>query len=79
MVPYILTDYPELSPTEVITASRKMMDGHKWNTFLLDLSFIGWFILTALTLGLVGIFWASPYWQSTNAALYLELKNEQYN
>ena len=73
MVPFILRDHPELSATEVITWSRKMMDGHKWNTFVLDLSFFGWYILGGLTCGLVNVFWTEPYRQNANAALYLKL------
>ena len=65
---------PELSATEVITRSRMMMNGHKWNAFVLDLSFIGWFLLTIITCGIVGILWTNPYYSNTNAALYLELK-----
>ncbi len=76
MVPFILRDHPELSATEVITYSRKMMDGHKWNTFVLDLSFIGWYILGGLTCGLVNLFWTEPYRQNANAALYLRLSGE---
>lgn len=75
MVPYILMDEPDLSPKEVITRSREMMNGHKWRTFLLDLSFIGWAILSVLTCGLVGLFYSEPYRRSTRAALYLELKD----
>ncbi|XME01449.1 DUF975 family protein [Lachnospiraceae bacterium C1.1] len=74
MVPYILFDEPDLPATEVITRSRKMMDGHKWKAFLLDLSFIGWEFLSLITCGLVGIFWTSPYRKSSNAALYNVLK-----
>ncbi|RKM55224.1 DUF975 family protein [Butyrivibrio sp. X503] len=74
MVPFILKDNPELSATEVITRSRMMMNGHKWNAFVLDLSFIGWFLLTIITCGIVGILWTNPYYSNTNAALYLELK-----
>lgn len=79
MVPFIVRDHPELSPNEVITMSRAMMDGQKMYTFLLDLSFIGWFLLSALTLGLVGVFWTNPYYQNTNAALYLRLSGEDAN
>ena len=75
MAPYILADRPELSGTEVLTLSRQMMDGHKWKTFVLDLSFIGWRILSALTLGMLGLFYVNPYRQCTNAELYRELKN----
>ncbi len=74
MVPYILAEDPTLSPTECITRSREMMRGNKWNAFVLDLSFIGWHILTILTFGLVGIFWTDPYKESTDAALYLALR-----
>ena len=42
MVPYLLADYPELSTEEAFRISREMMNGEKMNTFILDLSFIGW-------------------------------------
>lgn len=74
MVPLILVDQPDLSPTEVITRSREMMNGHKWRAFLLDLSFLGWTLLSLLTCGLVGVFYVNPYKRSTDAALYLKLK-----
>ena len=74
MVPYILAEDPTLSPTECISRSKEMMSGHKWEAFMLDLSFIGWYILEILTLGLVGIFWVEPYKESTDAALYLALR-----
>ena len=73
MVPYILAENPSLPPTECIRRSREMMKGNKWNAFVLDLSFIGWNILSVLTLGILGIFWTRPYKESTNAALYLAL------
>ncbi len=75
MVPYIIKDNPELSATEVITRSREMMNGNKWRAFLFDLSFIGWDILAVVTCGIVGFFWTAPYKENSDAALYLELKN----
>ena len=74
MVPYILKDNPELSATEVITKSREMMNGNKWSAFVLDLSFIGWFLLSVLTCGILTIFYTNPYYYNTCAALYTELK-----
>ena len=74
MVPYILADHPEMSGTAVITLSRQMMNGNKWRAFVLDLSFIGWEILSLLTLGILGIFYVNPYKHSTNAELYQALK-----
>lgn len=74
MVAYILADQPELTRKEAFELSRKMMNGNKWNAFVLDLSFIGWGFLTAITFGILGIFYVNPYIQHTNAALYLKLK-----
>ena len=73
MVPYIIKDNPELSATEAITRSREMMNGHKMEAFLMDLSFIGWYILGGLTFDLVNIFWTQPYHQSARAKFYTEL------
>ena len=79
MVPYILEDEPDLPPMEVINRSRQMMDGQKMNAFILDLSFIGWAILTALSFGLAGVFYVFPYKAGTDAALYEAVKAEQYH
>ncbi len=75
MIPYILADNPELSQEAAFELSKKMMMGNKWNAFVLDLSFIGWDILSALTCGILGIFYVDPYIYATNAELYLALKN----
>jgi Predicted integral membrane protein len=56
----------------VITASRKLMNGHKGQLFLLDLSFLGWHILAILTLG-IGYLWLTPYISATKAAFYNHL------
>ena len=74
LVDYLLAENPALSSAEACKQSRTLMDGNKWNAFVLDLSFIGWNILSYLTLGLVGLFYASPYENSTNAALYEALR-----
>ena len=76
MVPYILADDPIIGAGDAITLSRKMMNGHKWNTFVLDLSFIGWDLLSILTMGLLGVFYVNPYQFSTDAELYQVLKNQ---
>lgn len=74
MVPFILADNPNLGARETINLSRKMMKGHKWRTFVLDLSFLGWIILSGLTLGLLGVFYVNPYMHATHAELYKTLK-----
>lgn len=48
MTPFILSENPDMPPNEAITASRELMDGHKWDLFCLYLSFIGWNILVSL-------------------------------
>lgn len=77
MVPYILADDPEIGGMEAITLSRRMMDGQKWKAFVLDLSFLGWLLLSALTLGLLGLFFVNPYRFCTNAELYRTLKAQR--
>ena len=77
MVPYILADDPTIGGRDAITLSRKMMDGQKWNAFLLDLSFIGWLLLSVVTLGIAGIFYTNPYMYATHAELYQTLKAQQ--
>ena len=76
LVPYILAENPELSGTEVITRSRQMMNGHKWRTFVLDLSFILCDLLSVITCGVVGIFYVGPYKMQTDAELYRAIKAE---
>lgn len=76
LTPYLIKDEPELSATETITRSRKLMKGHKWEAFVLDLSFIGWYILGALTMGIVHFFWTAPYHESAKAEFYLELTGQ---
>lgn len=73
MTTYILADHPEMSSNEAITASRRMMDGHKGQLFVLHLSFIPWLLLCGITFGLAG-FYVFPYMQATEAAFYDALK-----
>ena len=75
MTPFILEENPELSANEAIDRSRAMMKGHKFDLFWLLLSFIGWFLLSLLTLGIGGL-WLSPYQQTAVAAFYEDVKAE---
>ena len=74
MIPYLLADDPTMTKSQAFAQSKRMMDGNKWRAFVLDLSFIGWYLLAIPTLGLVNIFYASPYKKMTDAALYEELR-----
>ena len=75
LVPYIISDNPDMSATEAITKSRELMKGNKWNVFVLDLSFILWAVLSVLTLGIVHIFYVQPYILATDAEVYMKLKD----
>ncbi|MGT2948840.1 DUF975 family protein [Streptococcus devriesei] len=77
MTNYIIKDKLEkgesLTLTQAITESRQLMNGHKWEYFVLQLSFLGWAILANLTLG-IGYLWLIPYIETTTAAYYQNLK-----
>ena len=70
LVPYLIADDPSISATDAIKKSREMMKGYKWKSFVLDLSFIGWALLSGITFGIVGIFYAFPYMYATYAEMY---------
>lgn len=75
MTEYLLEDDPELENNAAIEKSMAMMEGHKMELFLLDLSFIGWALLSILTLG-IGLFWVVPYQYTAHCAFYEQLKKE---
>ena len=74
MIPYIMAENPDMSKDEAFAMSKKMMTGNKWRTFVLDLSFIGWDILSIFTCGLLSVFFVAPYKFQTDAALYEALR-----
>ena len=73
MTPYILKDNPEMKNNAAIEESMRMMDGHKLELFLLDLSFIGWAILSILTC-CIGFLWLVPYMSMARVNFYEDLK-----
>jgi len=75
MVPYLLHDYPDLTPKEALKLSRQMMRGYKANLFLLDFSFIGWGFLCILSCG-IGLLWLIPYMYTASAHFYEDVKDE---
>lgn len=70
---YILAENPEKGIMDCINESKAMMYGHKMDKFVLDLSFILWFLLAGITCGLAGLY-VTPYVEITNAAFYNSLK-----
>lgn len=75
MVPYLLVERPDMSVTETLKASRTMMKGRKFDLFYLQLSFIGWILLSIITLG-IGFIWLYPYMMTAQAAFYRDVKLE---
>ena len=74
MIPYLLSENPQMSKAEAFAESKRLMTGNKWKAFVLDLSFILWDLGSLFTCGLLGIFYVNPYKQSTDAALYEAIK-----
>ena len=79
LIPYLLAEDTELDSKEAFAKSRELMKENKWRAFVLDLSFILWNFLSAMTFGLVGIFYSNPYQYSTDAAFYQAVKEESYD
>lgn len=72
MTPFLLADNPNMTAKEAIAASTELMDGFKGDLFMLDLTFIGWDLLSLLTLG-IGHLWLNPYKNAAHAAFYRDL------
>lgn len=74
LVPYLISEDPTMNWKDAQAESKKLMKGNKWRCFVLDLSFFGWEILSAMTANMLGIFFVNPYKYSTEAALYESIK-----
>ena len=78
MVPYIIAENPAMDYKEAFQISKQMMDGEKMEAFILDLSFLGWYLLSAVTCGLLAIFYVNPYVQASFAEMYTFNKQKAY-
>ena len=74
MIPYLLSENPDMTTEQAFAESKQLMTGNKWKAFVLDLSFILWDFANIFTCGLLGLFWVAPYKASTQAALYEAIK-----
>ncbi|PKM71981.1 MAG: hypothetical protein CVU91_11405 [Firmicutes bacterium HGW-Firmicutes-16] len=72
MALYIMIDNPQLGALDCIRASSSMMNGHKGELFVLDLSFLGWVLLTAFPFVTI---WVTPYTSVTYVNYYLALRD----
>ena len=74
MARYLLLDDPSRGASECIRMSKQMMKGHKWELFVLDLSFIGWYLLAAIPyVGYAVMIWTEPYVNTTYVLYYMAL------
>lgn len=78
MVPYIIAENPAMDYKEAFKISKQMMDGEKMEAFIMDLSFLGWYLLSAVTCGLLAIFYVNPYVQASFAEMYTFNKQKAY-
>ena len=76
MAPFILADDPSLTAREALNVSKQMTEGHKFELFLLSLSFLGWTLLIPFTFGLAAL-WVVPYMCATYANFYQAIKNDR--
>ncbi len=72
---FVKLDNPEMNGIDCIKKSKEIMNGHKMEFFLLNLSFIGWIILVPFTFGLLA-FWLVPYMSMTESNFYNEIKGK---
>ncbi|MCS7463323.1 DUF975 family protein [Paenibacillus doosanensis] len=75
MTPFILADNPGIGTKRAVELSNQMTQGHKWRMFVLDLSFIGWYLLGTLAF-FVGVLFVLPYVNAVKAELYLDLREQ---
>ena len=76
LVPFIVAENPDIRPREAILLSRRMMDGHKWECFKMELSFIGWMLLGFVSFGIAEALWGVPYRVAVFAEYYVCLRKE---
>lgn len=75
MIPYILAENPTMPHHEVLQLTKELTNNNKLDMFILDLSFIGWYIACAFTCG-IGYFFLAPYIYATGTELYIHLRDE---
>ena len=73
-VPYILAENPNLPWRRALQLSLSMTDGYKWRIFVFQLSYLGWYLLDIFTLGILGIFYVSPYYYAAQTEVYRHLR-----
>jgi len=78
MAPYILARHPDVRATEALRLSKEMTRGNKGKLFVMDLSFIGWGLLSAIPFAgsVLGVVWVLPYYSTTSAGFFVEIRDK---
>lgn len=71
MIPYLLAENSELTYKEAFGMTKRLMDGNKMDTFVLDISFLPWILLSAITCGIISVVYVMPYIALTDTELYV--------
>ena len=79
MIPYILAENPKVNKKEAFRISKEMMDGYKLEVFKLDISLIGWYLLSFITLGFSNIIYFDAYKEYIYAEVYAKIRDEKKN
>ena len=79
MIPYILAENPNIKRKEAFRISKELMDGNKMDAFKLDLTLLGWNILSFLSIGITGMFYSNAYIECIYSELYIKIRNNKIN
>ena len=77
MAYFVKADHPDYGWKQCIDESKRIMQGHKLDYFILQLSFIGWMFIGSFCVG-VGMFWVTAYMTATNAQFYRSITAAPY-
>ena len=77
LVPFLLAENPYMTTRRAMELSKAIMEGEKWNYFVLMLSFIGWYLLCGVTMG-IGTFFLAPYINATQAEFYAAMRSKAF-
>lgn len=73
LTPYLIADYPDMDPRKALKLSMAITDGHKAEIFVMQMSFLGWLLLSGFTFGILYIIYVGPYMQTAMAGQYESL------
>ncbi len=75
---YVMIDHPEMSAMDCLRESKRLTTGYKRQLFLLDLSFILWFLLTMIpVVGYIAQVYVTPYMESARVLYYEQIRTLQ--